>query len=352
MKSMKNKMSRMSLIIKRAFYSSFFTDKVRKQRKSAKRASSFALVALFAFHFSWCFAQNEATLLFVGDLMQHSPQFMHARQPDGTFNYDICFEEVKPYIEAADIAIGNLEVTLGGPPYTGYPCFSAPDDWLWAIKKTGFDVLTTSNNHCLDRGKRGLERTLTMTDSAGILTLGTYRNAEERQQRYPLLVEQNGIRFAFITYTYDMNGFEVEAPNVVNVIDTTQMKRDILMARTMHPDVIIAIIHWGTEYKLLPDSYQRFHGQWLLEHGVDHIIGGHPHVIQPTEYVPYADKPDYHLVVWSQGNFISNMSAPHTTEGTMITLTFRKTGLITRLTEYDCKVVQTTRPDYRLKIID
>lgn len=342
----------MSLIIKRAFYSSFFNDKVRKQRDSAKRASSFALATLFAFHFSWCFAQNEATLLFVGDLMQHSPQFMHARQPDGTFNYDICFEEVKPYIEAADIAIGNLEVTLGGPPYTGYPCFSAPDDWLWAIKKTGFDVLTTSNNHCLDRGKRGLERTLTMTDSAGILTLGTYRNAEERQQRYPLLVEQNGIRFAFITYTYDMNGFEVEAPNVVNVIDTTQMKRDILVARTMHPDVIIAIMHWGTEYKLLPDSYQRFHGQWLLEHGVDHIIGGHPHVIQPTEYVPYADKPDYHLVVWSQGNFISNMSAPHTTEGTMITLTFRKTGLITRLTEYDCKTVQTTRPDYRLKIID
>ena len=259
---------------------------------------------------------------------------------------------MKPYIEAADIAIGNLEVTLGGPPYSGYPCFSAPDDWLWAIKETGFDVLTTSNNHCLDRGKRGLERTLMMTDSADMLTLGTYRNAEERQQRYPLLVEQNGIRFAFITYTYDMNGFEVEAPNVVNVIDTTQMKRDILVARTMHPDVIIAIMHWGTEYKLLPDSYQRFHGQWLLEHGVDHIIGGHPHVIQPTEYVPYADKPDYHLVVWSQGNFISNMSAPHTTEGTMITLTFRKTGLVTRLTEYDCKVVQTTRPDYRLKIID
>lgn len=349
---MNHKMSRMSLIIKRAFYSSFFIDKDCKPRYSAKRASSFALAALFAFHFSWCFAQNEATLLFVGDLMQHSPQFMHARQPDGTFNYNVCFEEVKPYIEAADIAIGNLEVTLGGPPYTGYPCFSAPDDWLWAIKKTGFDVLTTSNNHCLDRGKRGLERTLTMTDSAGILTLGTYRNAEERHQRYPLLVEQNGIRFAFITYTYDMNGFEVEAPNVVNVIDTTQMKRDILVARTMHPDVIIAIMHWGTEYKLLPDSYQRFHGQWLLEHGVDHIIGGHPHVIQPTEYVPYADKPDYHLVVWSQGNFISNMSAPHTTEGTMITLTFRKTGLITRLTEYDCKTVQTTRPDYRLKIID
>ena len=306
----------------------------------------------FIFHSSLCSSQSEATLLFVGDLMQHSPQFMRARQPDGSYNYDICFMDVKPFIEAADVAIGNLEVTLGGPPYSGYPCFCAPDDWLWAIKKAGFDVLTTSNNHCLDRGRRGLERTLMMTDSLEIQTLGTYRNAIERQQRYPLLVEKNGIRFAILTYTYDMNGFEVEEPNVVNVIDTTMMKKDILRARAMRPDVLLAIMHWGTEYKLNPDSFQRFYAHWLLEHGVDHIIGGHPHVIQPTEYFPCEDKPDYHLVVWSQGNFISNMSAPHTTEGTMITLTFHKTGWVTRLKEYDCKVVQTTRPDYRLKIIE
>ena len=306
----------------------------------------------FIFHSSLCSSQSEATLLFVGDLMQHSPQFMRARQPDGSYNYDVCFMDVKPFIEAADVAIGNLEVTLGGPPYSGYPCFCAPDDWLWAIKNTGFDVLTTSNNHCLDRGRRGLERTLMMTDSLEILSLGTYRNATERQQRYPLLVEKNGIRFAILTYTYDMNGFEVEEPNVVNVIDTTMMKKDILRARAMRPDVLLAIMHWGTEYKLKPDNFQRFYAHWLLEHGVDHIIGGHPHVIQPTEYFPCEDKPDYHLVVWSQGNFISNMSAPHTTEGTMITLTFHKTGWVTRLKEYDCKVVQTTRPDYRLKIIE
>jgi len=295
---------------------------------------------------------EETTLLFVGDLMQHSPQFIRARQPDGSFNYDVCFEEVKPYIEAADVAIGNLEVTLGGPPYTGYPCFSAPDDWLYAIKDAGFDMLTTSNNHCLDRGRRGLERTLMMTDSLALHTLGTYRNADERRERYPLVLEKNGIRFAFLTYTYGMNGFETEQPNIVNVVDTVVMKKDILLARSMRPDVIIAIMHWGTEYKLQPDSYQRHYAQWLLENGVDHIIGGHPHVIQPTMYVPYADKPDYHTVVWSQGNFISNMSAPHTTEGTMITLTFRKTGWVTRLTEYDCKVVRTTRPDYRLTLVE
>lgn len=331
-----------------------------KQSGTRLRSLSVGIQALKSFWFSFlfllpsspCHGESEVTLLFVGDLMQHSPQFMRARQPDGSFNYDVCFEEVKPYIEAADFAIGNLEVTLGGPPYTGYPCFSAPDDWLRAIKATGFDILTTSNNHCLDRGRRGLERTLLMTDSLHLLTLGTYRNDSERQQRYPLVVEKSGIRFVFLTYTYDMNGFEVEAPNVVNVIDTLMMKRDILVARSLRPDVLIAIMHWGTEYKLRPDSDQRFYAKWLLDQGVDHIIGGHPHVIQPTDHFPCSDRPDYHIVVWSQGNFTSNMSAPHTTEGTMITLTFRKIGFVTRLTEYDCKVVQTTRPDYRLKIID
>lgn len=295
---------------------------------------------------------QEVSLLFVGDLMQHGPQIRRAQQPDGSYRYDGCFEEVKPHIEAADLAIGNLEVTLGGAPYTGYPCFCAPDDWLRAIKATGFDILTTSNNHCLDTGRRGLERTLLMTDSLQVMTLGTYRNAGEREARYPLVVERDGIRFAFLTYTYGMNGFEVQAPNIVNTIDTLTMKADILKARTMHPDVVIAIMHWGTEYRLEPDSYQKHYAQWLLDNGVDHIIGGHPHVIEPTVFVPYKDKPDNHLVVWSQGNFISNMSAPHTTEGTMITLRFRKTGLVTRLSHYDCRVVRTTRPDYRLKIVN
>lgn len=295
---------------------------------------------------------EEVSLLFVGDLMQHGPQIKRALQPDGTYCYDKCFEEVKPYIEAADFAIGNFEVTLGGEPYTGYPCFSAPDDWLRAIKATGFDILTTSNNHCLDRGQRGLERTLMMTDSLHVTTLGTYRNAEERSQRYPLIVEKDGIRLVFLTYTYGMNGFEVQQPNIVNAIDTVVMKQDIIKARSLKPDVLIAIMHWGTEYRLEPDSYQQFYARWLLKQGVDHIIGGHPHVIEPTEYMPRTEVPDSSLVVWSQGNFISNMSVPHSFDGTMITLRFSKTGHVTRLTDYDCKVVRTTRPDYKLTIIN
>ena len=102
-------------------------------------------------------AQKRITLLFVGDLMQHQAQIDAARTPDGKYDYSSCFALVKEQISHADIAIGNLEVTLGGKPYRGYPTFSAPDEYLQAIKDAGFDVLLTANNHCLDRGKKGLE---------------------------------------------------------------------------------------------------------------------------------------------------------------------------------------------------
>lgn len=109
-------------------------------------------------------AQDQISLLFVGDLMQHQAQIDAARQGDG-YNYNDCFRHVKKEISEADMAIGNLEVTLGGKPYRGYPVFSAPDEYLYAIKEAGFDVLLTANNHCLDKGKLGLERTILMLDS-------------------------------------------------------------------------------------------------------------------------------------------------------------------------------------------
>ena len=95
-------------------------------------------------------AQERITLLFVGDLMQHQAQIDAARTPQGTYDYTPCFSLVGPQIQAADIAVGNLEVTLGGRPYKGYPAFSAPDEYLHAIRDAGFDVLLTANNHCLD----------------------------------------------------------------------------------------------------------------------------------------------------------------------------------------------------------
>ena len=133
-------------------------------------------------------AQDQISLLFVGDLMQHQAQIDAARQGDG-YNYNDCFRHVKKEISEADMAIGNLEVTLGGKPYRGYPVFSAPDEYLYAIKEAGFDVLLTANNHCLDKGKLGLERTILMLDSLKIHHAGTYRNPEER----PILIDCNNL---------------------------------------------------------------------------------------------------------------------------------------------------------------
>lgn len=248
-------------------------------------------------------AQDRITLLFAGDLMQHQAQIDAARQGGG-YDYTDCFKHVKQEISKVDLAIGNLEVTLGGKPYSGYPAFSAPDEYLYAIKDAGFDVLLTANNHCLDRRKKGLERTILMLDSLEIPHAGTYINKEEREKGYPLLVERKGFRVALLNYTYGTNGIETTSPNVVNYIDKEQIKRDILDARRKFPDVIIACMHWGIEYRSLPERSERELADWLIAQGVDHVIGSHPHVLQPMEIKKDARTPARHVVVYSLGNFI------------------------------------------------
>ncbi len=263
------------------------------------------------------------TLLFAGDMMQHAGQIKAAALADGSYDYSECFAYVKDQIEAADLAIANLEVTLGGAPYKGYPQFCAPDEFAMAIKDAGFDILTTSNNHCCDTGSRGLGRTLRILDSMDIPSLGTYRDSRDRQERYPLLVEKNGIRLALLACTYGTNGLPVPSPYIVNLIDTVQLKQDIAKAKAMQPDAIIAFIHWGVEYVLRPVNSQQRQADWLLAHGVDHVIGGHPHVVQPMEMRTDSNGKK-HLVVWSLGNYISNMTKDTTFGGLMVTLRLEK----------------------------
>lgn len=270
-------------------------------------------------------AQRKLTLLFVGDLMQHKGQLEAARTSDGSYNYSSCFSLVKKQISQADFAIANLEVTLGGKPYTGYPAFSAPDEYLKAIKDAGFDILLTANNHCLDRGKHGLERTVQMLDSLKISHLGTYSSKEQRNRQYPLFIQKNGIRIALLNYTYGTNGIPVKSPNIVNYIDKKQILEDIYRAKEGCPDAIIACMHWGDEYHLTQNREQEKLGEWLINHGVDHVIGSHPHVIQPVVTVSRGKR--RHIIAYSLGNYISNMSAPNTDGGMMLTLTLEKSIL-------------------------
>lgn len=290
-------------------------------------------------------AQTDSiSLLFVGDLMQHKGQIDAARREDGGFDYEECFRYVAPEIKRADIAVANWEVTLGGKPYTGYPAFSAPDEFLYAIRNAGFDVLLTANNHCLDRRQKGLERTLDKMDALRVLHTGTFRNREEREREYPLLVERKGFRIVFLNYTYGTNGIPVTPPNVVNYIDKQQIRRDILRARIMKPDAIIACMHWGIEYRLLPERAERELADYLLNLGVDHVIGAHPHVLQPMEIVEDSVTPQKHVVVYSLGNFISNMSKRYTDGGAMVKLVLHRVNGRTRLADCSYSLVWTSRP--------
>lgn len=286
---------------------------------------------------------TQLKLLFVGDLMQHQAQIDAARRPDGSYDYSHCFSLVKERIEDADIAIGNFEVTLGGRPYRGYPQFSAPDEYLYALKEAGFDILSTANNHSLDRHRRGLERTLHLIDSAGLAAVGTYRDEEDRAKRYPLIVEKNGLRIALLCATYGTNGISTTPPNIVNSLDREELEADIHTARTMRPDAIIAIVHWGNEYQRQPNAGQQDLARWLVSQGVDHVIGSHPHVVQPIELAPHNQYPTQHAIVYSLGNYVSNMSITHGDVGLCVELTLEKIASTTRLKDLDYHLVWTER---------
>lgn len=281
------------------------------------------------------------TLVFAGDLMQHMPQINAARTKGG-YDYTECFQYIRPQIEYADIAVGNFETTLAGPPYSGFPCFSAPDDFLRDVKATGFDVLLTANNHVCDQGRRGIERTILMMDSLAIPQLGSYVDTADRAKRYPLLVEKNGFRLVFLNYTYGTNGIPVPQGQIVNKIDKELMAQDIRRAKEMEPDAIIAFMHWGEEYQLTPNNSQRELADWLFAQGVDHIIGGHPHVVQPME-IRTDSLGQQHALAYSLGNFVSNQYKDHTVGGMLVHMSLEKDST-TRLSACDYSLYFVTRP--------
>ncbi len=247
---------------------------------------------------------QQVSFVFVGDVMQHGPQIKGAyNSKTDRYEYEHTWRMIQPTIEAADIAIANLEVTHAGKPYTGYPQFSAPDDLSAALKNVGFDVLLTANNHSCDNGSKGVIRTLDVLDSLQILHTGTFRNKEEREKTYPLLIEKNNIKVAILNYTYGTNGLYVKEPLIINYLDSTMMQADFKKAKEM-ADYIVCTVHWGEEYKSQPNASQKKWENYCYELGADMIIGSHPHVLQPIERKTIDEKEK--LTVYSLGNFVSN----------------------------------------------
>ena len=258
--------------------------------------------------------------------MQHQPQIEAAEiVPNQSYDYESCFKYVSPIIKRADLAIGNLEVTLPGkPPYRGYPQFRSPDDLAKGLRLSGFDMLVTSNNHSNDAGKTGVINTIKTLKNYGFYQTGTFKNQAERDLFYPLIVHKNNFKLGFLNYTYGTNGIKTKSPTVVNYIDTTIIKKDLVLANLINPDFTIVIMHWGKEYQLIESRQQRKLASWLLKNGADAVIGAHPHVIQPIKVYQRADGLGDNLVVYSMGNFISNQTKPNTDGGIMIEMDLTK----------------------------
>ncbi len=273
------------------------------------------------------------TLLFAGDIMQHDSQIKAAFDPlAGNYDYTTCFQYIKPLLRQADLAVANLELTLAGPPYTGYPQFSAPDNLATALQQAGFDVLMTANNHSLDHRKKGLERTIDVLNELQMLHTGTFKDSVDRAIHYPLKVVVNGFVISFLNYTYGTNGIPVSPPNIVNLIDTVQIKKDLNAAKAQNPDIIIAFVHWGLEYQQMPAKSQKDLAAYYFRHGASLVIGAHPHVLQPMEWG--MDK--NHLIAYSLGNFISGQQSRYRDGGAVLWVELQKitsdTTVVTQIT--------------------
>ena len=294
---------------------------------------------------------STATILSTGDILMHIPVINSGAQ-GGEYNYDSIFRFVTEDISAADHALANLETTLAGTDngykYSGFPNFNCPDAIVDALKNAGFDTLLTANNHSYDTTLVGFKRTLEVVRGAGLGTLGTYLDAEEQKWT---IEEINGIKVGMLCYTYatgvnsagspQLNGnAAISQPGLCNYFYSKnlpafydEVETYLAEMKEAGAEATVFYIHWGVEYQLAPNQEQTAIAQKLCDMGVDVIIGGHPHVIQPVDLLESTVDPDHKTVIlYSMGNAVSNqragnissISTPHTEDGLFFNITFSK----------------------------
>ena len=296
-----------------------------------------------------------ATVLSTGDIMVHSTQLDGARASGGDgYDFSAFFKETAPYLKKADLSIGNLEVTFGGEEsgkYSGYPAFNTPDSLADVMKKAGFNFLLTSNNHCYDTGLFGLKRTVQVLQSKGFDYIGT---REDTTKELFTVKNVNGIKIGMADYTYetdtDISGRKALNGNIIseeandliasfsyNNVDAfyNEAKSVISKMKENGAEFIVFYMHWGNEYKLEANTWQKSIAQELSNMGVDIIIGSHPHVIEPVELIRSEDGQNTTVCLYSTGNAISNQRQEimvpecptgHTEDGMLFTYTLKKVG--------------------------
>lgn len=251
------------------------------------------------------FSMRDTTSIFIiGDVMMHSRQLEYYCE---TF-----LKYISPAMQEANFCIANMEFSLGGPPYTGYPAFSTPDWYPEYVARCGADVFLLANNHVLDKGLAGFKRTLRVydrqADSLGIQYTGV---GDE-----PLILHRRGLSIALVNFSYGTNiGPEVSSPDILRM-RKADVKRCIKKAEKQGADFIVALPHWGVEYSLRHSDAQKEWAEWLVRQGCCAVVGAHPHVVQDTTHI--AGVP----VIYSMGNAVSNMSAINTRLELAVTLRF------------------------------
>lgn len=270
------------------------------------------------------YKNDTVTVVVLGDIMMHQKQIEAAMKESGEYDFSSYFSLIHNKIAEADIAIGNMEFTLAGEPYSGYPCFSAPDSFAQYNAECGFDIFLCANNHILDKGKMGAERTLRIYRDYGLKYgtkfTGLAASSDELEGTTPLFVISKGIRIAILNFTYGTNnpGSADPFPAVNRLNDTELMKSSFQKAEKA--DFVLVLPHWGNEYELTHSPAQRKMAQWMVDNGADMIIGSHPHVVQDVQTI------DGVKVVYSLGNAVSNMSAVNTQLELMATVRIIRKG--------------------------
>ena len=232
---------------------------------------------------SLSFGPDTVSITFLGDVMMHKGQIDNALREDGSYAFPTYFKEILHLTKAPDLAVANMEFTLAGPPYSGYPCFSAPYEYADEVRRSGVDVFLTANNHILDKGATGFRRTLMHYGDLAtedIFYTGSAPDPESDPRLNPLLLSVRGVRIALVNFTYGTNVPMGDGEALVHRTDTTWLSAAIKTAREAKVDFIFALPHWGTEYSLRSDRAQERLASWLASKGCDAVIGTHPHVPQ------------------------------------------------------------------------
>ena len=268
----------------------------------------------------------------IGDIMCHNSQYKDAYDSkNNTYDFSYVFSDIKEYISSADIAIGNLETTFAGKErgYSNYPRFNTPEQLATNLKDFGIDVVSTANNHCMDTNYTGLVSTLKYLDEAGISRTGT--NETEEQQNQILVKDVNGVKIAFLSFTYGTNGITIPVDKsfAVNLIDEDLILRQIKLAKEQNPDLICVSMHWGVEYQLKQNQEQEKLKDLLFNNGVDIILGSHPHVLQPMKnetITLYDGSTKDCFVIYSLGNFMSGQTKENTRSSVILNIDITKSG--------------------------